>query len=228
MTLVSYNAKYDTDVIRRKGCVVLAKKSEIKRELILTKAKDVFIRKGFNRVTMKDIIEECEISRGGIYLYFSTVEDIFVEVVKRHNIAKIQELKSNIENSQDFLLLMDEFFAAQKKRLLTMDKSLFFAMIEFCFGHKSDADRDFYTEQFFNARRMIVELLAFGKKEKVVKSDNIERLADSILFLIEGLRSLAVSSGISEELVDEQINVCKCMVVPDLYGMTDETTGRLG
>lgn len=201
---------------------MVVKKSEIKRELILTKAKEVFIRKGFNRVTMKDIIEECEISRGGIYLYFSTVEEIFIEVVKRHNDSKIQELKSKIEKSKDFLLLVDDFLAGQKKRLLTMDKSLYFAMIEFCFGHKNDVDRNFYTEQFFNAKRMIVELLTFGKQEGVVKSDHIERLANSILFLIEGLRSLAVSSGISEELADEQIGVCKRMIVDHLYDMSDD------
>ena len=49
-------------------------KSFIKRELILDSAKQVFIQKGFNRVTMKDIIEKCNISRGGIYLYYSTVD----------------------------------------------------------------------------------------------------------------------------------------------------------
>lgn len=195
----------------------MAKKAEVKRELILTKAKEVFIRKGFNRATMKDIIDECEISRGGIYLYFSTKEEIFVEVVKKHNHAKIQALKDSIEKSDNFNLLIDEFFADQKERLLNMDKSLFVAMIEFCFGHKSVSDQDFYREQFFNTKKMILELLEFGKKENVVQIDNIDRLADSVMFLIEGLRSLAVSSGISEKLADEQINVCKRMVLSESF-----------
>lgn len=67
-------------------------RSKEKRELILTKAERVFIRRGFNGVTMKDIIEECEISRGGIYLYFSSVDDIFMEVIKRHNQSKAEQL----------------------------------------------------------------------------------------------------------------------------------------
>ncbi len=70
----------------------MSKASE-KRELILQSAKKVFIRKGFNRVTMKDIIDECKISRGGIYLYFSSVDEIFVEVVKKHNQKKIDDIK---------------------------------------------------------------------------------------------------------------------------------------
>jgi AcrR family transcriptional regulator len=190
----------------------MSKKSEIKRELILTKAKEVFIRKGFNRTTMKDIAGECEISRGGIYLYFSATDEIFVEVVKKHNQTKMQFLNEKIEKSTDFTQLIDEFFSQQKEHLLNMEKSLFAAMIEFCFEHKSSSDKDFYTEQFFNTKKMILELLKFGKKENVVKSNDIDRLADSVMFLIEGLRSLAVSGNISEEIADKQINVCRNMV----------------
>jgi AcrR family transcriptional regulator len=191
----------------------MPKKSEIKRELILTKAKEVFIRKGFNRTTMKDIVDECEISRGGIYLYFSATDEIFVEVVKKHNSAKIQLLKEKIEESNNFKKLLDEFFTEQKDRLLNMDKSLFVAMTEFCFSHKNA--KDFYTEQFFNTKKMILELLKFGRKSNSIKAKNIQRLADSVMFLIEGLRSLAVSGNITEKIANEQINICRNMVLCD-------------
>ena len=190
-------------------------KSKIKRELILIKAKEVFIRNGFSRTTMKDIIDECEISRGGIYLYFSATEEIFVEVVKKHNRAKLQTLKDRIEKSDDFNRLIDDFFRDQKERLFQMDKSLFVAMIEFSFSHKNTTNRDFYTEQFSNTKNMLLELLKFGMKENVIKANNIDKLADTILFLVEGLRSLAVSGGISEKTADEQINVCKYLVLSD-------------
>lgn len=195
----------------------MGSKASMKRELILDNAKQVFIRKGFNRVTMKDIIEECNISRGGVYLYFSTVDEIFIEVVKKHNRAKIEGIRSSIENCTDFNQLMDGFFAEQKEKLLNMDKSLFAAMIEFCFSHKNKSDRDFYTEQFFNTKNILLEMLKFGQSVNAVTTQNIDSLADSIMFLIEGLRSLAVSSGISAELADRQLNLCKRMVYSDLF-----------
>ena len=46
-------------------------KSEQKKAYILEVAKEVFIEKGFRTVTMKDIVEACEISRGGLYLYYN-------------------------------------------------------------------------------------------------------------------------------------------------------------
>jgi hypothetical protein len=98
-----------------------------------------------------------------------------------------------------------------------MDKSLYAAMIEFCFSHKNSSDRDFYTEQFFNTKNIILELLKFGQESKSITAQNIDALADSIMFLIEGLRSLAVSSGISPELAESQLQVCKSMVFSDIF-----------
>lgn len=192
-------------------------KSSEKRKHILNCAEQIFIRYGFNRVTMKNIIEECKISRGGIYLYFSSVDEIFVVVVKRHNKAKLDNIKASIEKSQNFDQLIDDFLADQKERLLNMDKSLFAAMIEFCFSHKNNSDRDFYTEQFFNTKVMILEMLKFGQKIHAIAAKNIDGLADSIMYLIEGLRSLAVSSGVSDELAENQLRVCKKMIYSNLF-----------
>ena len=52
----------------------MGEKSEQKREHILQCAKPVFARKGFRAVTMKDIVEACGISRGGLYLHFGGTE----------------------------------------------------------------------------------------------------------------------------------------------------------
>ena len=46
-----------------------------------TKTISLFVKKGFLRVTMKDIVEACDISRGGLYLYFESTGQIFLEVI---------------------------------------------------------------------------------------------------------------------------------------------------
>ena len=50
----------------------MSEKSEQKKKLILETARKVFVEKGYKLVTMKDIVEACEISRGGLYLYFQS------------------------------------------------------------------------------------------------------------------------------------------------------------
>ncbi len=60
----------------------MSDKSEQKKKYILETARKVFIEKGFKNVTMKDIVEACDISRGGLYLYFGSTREIFQEVLQ--------------------------------------------------------------------------------------------------------------------------------------------------
>lgn len=49
---------------------------------ILEAAKTVFKRKGFELTTMKDVVEESGFSRGGVYLYFSSTEEMFRRIIE--------------------------------------------------------------------------------------------------------------------------------------------------
>ena len=57
----------------------MGEKSVQKKRYIVEKARDVFMEKGFKKVTMKDIVEACDISRGGLYLYFESTSQIFMD-----------------------------------------------------------------------------------------------------------------------------------------------------
>ena len=188
----------------------MAGKSEEKRELILAKAEQVFIRKGFNGVTMKDIIEECEISRGGIYLYYSSVDEIFTEVIKRHNQSNAEKIIIDIENSS-FEVLLDKYFEIQKSRLLHMENSLLLAMFEFFIVHKQEPDKDFFSGAFDILENTLIEILNCGVKEGYIREDNARVVAANILFCIKGLETLAMSNGVSDKLVDTQFEFYKKM-----------------
>ena len=60
----------------------MGEKSVQKKRYIVEKARDVFMEKGFKKVTMQDIVEACNISRGGLYLYFESTSQIFMEVLR--------------------------------------------------------------------------------------------------------------------------------------------------
>ena len=59
----------------------MSDKSVQKKKHILDTARKVFQEKGYKQVTMKDIVDACEISRGGLYLYFSSTAEIFEEIL---------------------------------------------------------------------------------------------------------------------------------------------------
>ena len=63
----------------------MGEKSVQKKRYIVEKAREVFVEKGFKKVTMKDIVEACDISRGGLYLYFENTSQIFMELLRKKN-----------------------------------------------------------------------------------------------------------------------------------------------
>ena len=60
----------------------MSDKAERKKKLIRETAREVFIRKGFKDVTMKDIAQTAGISRGGLYLYYSSTEELLLDVLR--------------------------------------------------------------------------------------------------------------------------------------------------
>jgi len=188
------------------------KKSDTKRNLIITNAKNVFIRKGYATVTMKDIIEECGISRGGIYLYFSSVEQIFMQVIESHNQQKINEAKQYICENKTFEEMIDQYLAKQKKRLMNLNNSLLIAMYEYRFANKCDNKREFFHAQFTYTKSVIISILNSGFAKTGITRD-ADSLASSIVLLIEGISMLAIAVGVSEEFIDKQIISIKEMIL---------------
>lgn len=60
----------------------------LKRQQILEGAQDVFLRMGFDAASMNDITREARVSKGTIYVYFNSKEDLFVALCEhyRHTI----------------------------------------------------------------------------------------------------------------------------------------------
>jgi len=190
----------------------MEKKSNAKRELILSKAKQVFLRKGFATVTMKDIIEECGISRGGIYLYFQSVDEIFMHVIEAHSQQKIREAKQYITSDMTFEQVINEFLAKQKKRLMNLENSFLVAMYEYRFAYRNEEHKDFFQNQFTYTKNIVVDILNFGFKERGFVNHNVDMLATSIVLLIEGISMLAIVVGVPEAFIDKQIMSIKFMI----------------
>jgi len=195
----------------------MEKKTNAKRNLILANAKNVFIRKGFASVTMKDIIEECNISRGGIYLYFQSVDQIFRQVIEDHNQQKIKEAKKYISSDKNFEQVIDEFLEKQKKRLMNLENSFLVAMYEYRFVNRNDEHQEFFQNQFVYTKNIVTDILMFGFKEKNIQSHNIDALASSIVLLIEGISMFAVVVGVSEDFIDKQVAIIKNMIMVHIH-----------
>ncbi|GBF73387.1 hypothetical protein PA598K_01674 [Paenibacillus sp. 598K] len=61
-------------------------KGERKREQILEKAKELFISQGYAATTMEDLVRYSGFSKGSIYYHFDSKEELFLQLLNKHNI----------------------------------------------------------------------------------------------------------------------------------------------
>jgi AcrR family transcriptional regulator len=188
------------------------KQHNAKRDMIIEKAREVFCQKGYLKVTMKDIVEACGISRGGLYLFFSSVEELFQAVISSRNISRFETVKKQVDKNADFPSLLDMYFRMQKERMLHMDRSILMATYEYYSVHQSRADIEFRNTQIACIRKTILDILKLGVKQGVISGEHIENIAESYIYLIEGMSVFGMFGNISGDHIDRQFQLMKNML----------------
>ena len=175
-------------------------------------ARQVFCQKGFLAVKMQDIIDECGISRGGIYIYFASVDEIFLEVMKQRNKEKLGDITKAVHDHEPFTNVLADYMERQKKRLLNFENSLFRAYCEYIFSKPKTAVHAFKDMQFNHLRNSVMSILNLGVRQGVIRDENIPRLADHFIVTIDGLSVLALADALPEETIDEQLGILNEMI----------------
>ncbi len=180
-------------------------KSEQKKKYIVETARKVFTEKGYKEVTMKDIVEACDISRGGLYLYFSSTKELFEEVLLLEQEDADDVFAKSIRKEampSDILAL---FLKEQKRELLNRKQSLTKAVYEYFFANQIPAKDNLLKKQFDAAVYVIEKLITAGVENGEFYCEDARGAARNIMYVLEGLKIASHTRGISEAIVDREI-----------------------
>ncbi|MDE6016949.1 MAG: TetR/AcrR family transcriptional regulator [Acetatifactor sp.] len=180
-------------------------KSVQKKRYIVETARKVFVEKGFKKVTMKDIVEACDISRGGLYLYFENTSQIFAEVLRLETEEADDVFSSSIAEdatAADILLL---FLKEQKKEILRRKDTLTQAIYEYYFEHNLPRRDNILKKQFDSAVKVIEKLIETGVDNGEFVCEDCAGTARNIMFVLEGLKISAQTTGITSDVVDQEL-----------------------
>ena len=158
---------------------------------------------------MQDIVDECGISRGGIYIYFASVDEIFLEIIKRRNKERYSVISKVVQDAESFITVLDSYIDKQKKRLLNFDASLFRAYCEYLFSKPKAAAKAFSDVQLGHLRRTIMSILSLGASQGYVDRCRIDELTDHFIIVIDGLGIMALGGAITEEMLETQLHLLK-------------------
>ncbi|MCI9346965.1 MAG: TetR/AcrR family transcriptional regulator [Lachnospiraceae bacterium] len=183
----------------------MGEKSAQKKKYILDTARKVFVEKGFKSVTMKDIVEACEISRGGLYLYFESTDQILMEVLQMEADETDDVFTEQIAREDTAADILTLFLKEQKKELLQNKDNLTVAVYEYFFAHKPTDKNNMLRRQFDAGVKVIEKLIETGIDSGEFYCENPKGAAANIMYVLEGLKINAQTFGITEKMVDEQL-----------------------
>lgn len=183
----------------------MGEKSAQKKQYILNTARSVFVEKGFKNVTMKDIVEACEISRGGLYLYFDSTEQILMEILQMEAQETDDVFTDHISEGDTAADILTLFLKEQKKELLQKKNNLTVAVYEYFFSHKSTDKNNMLYKQFDAGVRVLEKLIQAGIASGEFYCENPRGAATNIMYVLEGMKINAQTFGITEKMVDEQL-----------------------
>lgn len=192
----------------------MGNKSIQKKNYIVEKAHQVFVKKGFRSVTMKDIVEACDISRGGLYLYFESTESIFKAVLEAES-AKVDpgvaKKLSDKPTNNDILTL---FFYEQKKAILEKRGSLLVAMYEYSFEQYEQKEKTLLSNQRDASVKFLSDLLRKGTEAGEFSVESPELIASHIVYTLEGMKLISRTLPIQEEEVNNQLVLIMKSILP--------------
>ena len=182
----------------------MGEKSLQKKQYILETAKKVFVEKGYKNVTMKDIVEACEISRGGLYLYFSSTEELLLAVLQQDAEEIDDVFTETIAGEDSAADILTLFLKEQKKELLRKKNNLTMAVYEYAFENKEKKDQ-MLRKQFDAGVRVLEKLIESGIASGEFYCENPRGAANNIMYVLEGMKINSQTMGITEAMVDEQL-----------------------
>jgi len=172
---------------------------ENRRNTILKAARKLFFDRGFKSVTVDNIAEKSEVSKGSIYLCFESKEEIYTQILIAENIALYERVKNFTAIEASASQLLQEFARIYVDYFLN-DKELFRILMTFMMqtGHmhltqQQSAELIRSTNQNITILSQIIRKgIDSGEFAPV---DNIRQMQNAIWGMLNGIISLYLFIG---------------------------------
>ena len=176
-----------------------AKEKENRRNTILKAARKLFFERGFKSVTVDNIAEKSEVSKGSIYLCFGSKEEIYTQILIADNIALYERIKNFADIEASAVQLLQEFARIYVDYFLN-DTELFRILMTFMMqtGHmhlteQQSAELISTTNQNITIISQIIQKgMDSGEFSPV---DNIRQMQNAIWGMLNGIISLYLFTG---------------------------------
>lgn len=186
------------------------------KEHILLVSLSLFLQKSFKEVTMKEIVEKTGLSKGAFYHYFSSKEELFIEIIRTYflKIMKVDYSRFSKKSFRDFYCDYINYIISAFEKL----------KIEL--GDISDEDDINYFVLAFDAMRLFPgfkeeikevhaselasweQAVSSGKASGEIRSDMTDRqIAGMFVYTNDGLGLRLIMEGRVKQIEQEMLTL---------------------
>ncbi len=204
-----------------------AREKERRRNEIIDAAERLFFKHGYDHVTMDDIAKEAELSKGTLYLYFKSREDLHyailirgLEILNRLIREVYDAKKSGLEN----ILQMGEAYIRFFREKTDYFKAImFFDATRF---ERVENESKFKILQEDSPLVFFMEVLRQGQQDGSIKQDiPAEQLAIILWSQVSGVfEFIALRGKLLDMLQIDNIELIRNQIKVLLYGLENKQT----
>ena len=164
---------------------VTEKYLEKRKNNIAKSAINVFARKGYSNASMKDIMKEAEISRGGLYAHFANIDAVFIAALKYDDSMQATPLlEPDIKDS--FLTRLEDWIY-QIILSSTEEDNLIRAKSEFFLSH-SAKEFPYLQERYEKLSQNIQQFIQLGiTKGEFKKEIDLASFSALLISMMDGM-----------------------------------------
>ncbi len=177
--------------------VVPEYKEEAKARILNT-ATEMFLEKGYKKTKMTEIARKLGVSKGALYQYYNSKEELLIEAIKSGEQFKRSSIFSKMKHSQIKQLSTKKYFDKMIQSTTKIDKlGVEIASMALHNTELMKGVRSFYLDEV----NIVQDFFDKAKEAGVIKPDSDTRvIAVSILSLRSGLRGFTNTSESPETI----------------------------
>ena len=185
------------------------KEKEQRKKAILKAARKLFIKRGCNPVTVANIAKKADLSKGAIYLYFSSKEEICAQILMDEIARFHQKVAHLFDNGETATEVLSDFSTLYIDFFLN-DRELFRILMNFMlhnanmdFTDETDKRIIFETNKAISVTERIFHY-GIDRGEFFIKEQEAVSMRNALWGLLNGVLALHLFTG-RESMREERI-----------------------
>lgn len=160
--------------------------SEVRKEQILQAAAAVFARLGFHKARMDDIVQEAGLSKGAVYWYFESKDEIITTILNRFMDRELENLQQIGQGEGPALVRLRDMMKILAKEVEEISDLMPIIYEFYAVAAREETIRKAIQKYFENYSALLEEVVRDGIERGELRDVPPRDAALSLVVLIEG------------------------------------------